>query len=186
MQFKLSFSLLLASIVATSWSPNATLVEAAPVRGNPGMVSLPLKRVPAREGIHPLVVSTTPFLSLMLVFDLPIALQMFQQHLNRGHRRLARMTGSQEPTARELEDKLVKRIIAVGEAELVKRYNRENSLLQKRFNRQGTSLPEIPGLNELQGLKGLDSLNSLKGVLPNDVISSLTGNQDDTSTGSNG
>jgi hypothetical protein len=102
---------------------------------------------------------------------------MFQQHLNRGHRRLARMTGSREPTARELEDKLVKRIIAVGEAELVKRYNRENPLPQKRFNRQGTFPKDIPGLNELRGLKSLDGLHSLKGVLPNNIFNSFTGNR---------
>jgi len=85
------------------------------------------------------------------------------------------MTGSREPTARELEDKLVKRIIAVGEAELVKRYNR---LPQKRFNRRGTSSKDIPGLNELQGLKSLDGLHRLKGVLPNDIFHSFTGNRD--------
>jgi hypothetical protein len=57
---QLSFSLLLASIVAIGWCPNAALVEAAALGRNPGMVSLPLKRVPEREGIHPLVVSAAP------------------------------------------------------------------------------------------------------------------------------
>lgn len=162
MQLKLSFSVLLASIIATSWSPAATFVEAAPARRNAGMVSLPLKRVQARGNFHPQI--------------------MYQQHVNRGHRRLARMTGCEGPTRREMEDKLVKRIISAGETELVKRYStRETSQFQKRYNRQGTSRPqkgqEVPGLNQLKSLKGLDGLKNLKGVIPDDLIGQLTGDQ---------
>jgi hypothetical protein len=59
--------------------------------------------------------------------------QHLQQHINRGIRRLARMTGRQAPSSSSLEQNLVKRVQAVEGTEG----------LERRFNRQGVyrSLP---------------------------------------------
>jgi hypothetical protein len=53
---QLSFTVLLASLIAVLISPDA-FVDAAPIKRDTGMVSLPIKRLQARSGVHPLVVS---------------------------------------------------------------------------------------------------------------------------------
>ncbi|KAH8991322.1 acid protease [Lactarius hatsudake] len=56
---------------------------------HPGIITLPLKRIPTRQDIHPQL--------------------LLQQHINRSHRRLARMTGHEEPSTEELLGRLVSR-----------------------------------------------------------------------------
>ncbi|KAH9068136.1 acid protease [Lactarius deliciosus] len=56
---------------------------------HPGIITLPLKRIPTRQDIHPQL--------------------LLQQHINRSHRRLARMTGREEPSSEELLGRLVSR-----------------------------------------------------------------------------
>jgi hypothetical protein len=92
------------------------------------------------------------------------------------------MTGHKGPTRREMEDRLVKRIISVGESELYKRYNRQRrSRLEGRFNRQGMPGHRkgqgVPGLTKLQSLADLDGLPNLKGEIPDELLSQFTGNQ---------
>jgi hypothetical protein len=63
-----------------------------------------------------------PVLWLILV---SFFVQLFQQHMNRGQRRLARMTGRAEPSVEELRDNLHKRALSIeGRDALSKRYNR--------------------------------------------------------------
>jgi len=107
MQFGISFSLLLATLFFLS-----TGIEAVPVqrRTPSGLVTLPLKRVHQERGdIHPLV--------------------YLQQHINRGLKRHARMTGRAAPSDDELWHHLRKR----------------SSDIEKRFNRQGAGrIPSGP------------------------------------------
>jgi hypothetical protein len=60
MHLHLSFTVLLASLITIFFSSDA-FVDAAPVKRNTGMVSLPLRRVEARSGVHPQVVSIRAF-----------------------------------------------------------------------------------------------------------------------------
>jgi len=100
MQLKLSFSLLLSSLLL-----GYQHVDAVPVKRNPGMVTLPLKRLEHRRGdIHPQV--------------------FLQQHINRGHKRLARMTGRDEPSVIQLRANLERRLESLQDSQLEKRYNR--------------------------------------------------------------
>jgi len=106
MQLGLSFSLLLASLLVALSSSE---VNAAPLKRNAGMVTLPLKRIhQARDDIHPQI--------------------LLQQHMNRGHRRLARMTGRAAPNDTELEAALHKRMYLLpygpGSKRPTKRYYR--------------------------------------------------------------
>jgi len=131
---QLSITVLLASLVAVLISHDA-FVDAAPVvERNPGMVSLPIKRLQARSDAHPQV--------------------MFQQRVNRAHRRLARMSGTKEPSDEELESNLVKRILSIRDAEIEKRYNRGGiGRHSKRFDRNG-----FYSFKDLEGVDGLDSI----------------------------
>lgn len=54
MQLSLSFSALLASFVIAM---SASGVQALPLKRNAGMVTLPLKRIESRSGIHPQLVN---------------------------------------------------------------------------------------------------------------------------------
>jgi len=104
MRLAVSFSSLLVSLLCAS-----TIVDARPLEGNAGMVTLPLRSLRNQKEtleVHPQI--------------------YFQQHVNRAHRRLARMTGRQVPSDAELRDNLVKRAIAIeasgGQTGLAKRY----------------------------------------------------------------
>ncbi|QRV75503.1 aspartyl protease [Ceratobasidium sp. AG-Ba] len=84
----ISLSVLLASIL---FNP----AEAAPHPRNVGLVTLPLTRLhKARDDVHPQI--------------------FLQQHANRAHRRLARMTGKREPTEEEMSAAIQKRMVIVG------------------------------------------------------------------------
>ncbi|KAF8623629.1 hypothetical protein AX17_007330 [Amanita inopinata Kibby_2008] len=105
MQIKSSFAVLLATLVIAS--PQSS-VNAAPLstRRGTGTITLPLRRVQqTRSDVHPLI--------------------YLQQHINRGTRRLARMTGRELPSDEELVARLHKRVLSVeGTEGLSKRYNR--------------------------------------------------------------
>lgn len=123
MQLHLSFATLLAGVLlALSTAQDSA---AAPIaKRKAGLVTLPLTRVKARDDVHPSI--------------------YLQQHINRGNRRLARMTGREEPTDLELRAALEKRILATGDETLAKRYLRFTPSkgsrdveddVTKRFNR---------------------------------------------------
>lgn len=84
----ISLSVLLASVLFTP-------AEAAPHPRNIGLVTLPLTRMhKARNDVHPQI--------------------LLQQHANRAHRRIARMTNKREPTAEEMSAAIQKRMVIVG------------------------------------------------------------------------
>ncbi|KAI0316720.1 aspartic peptidase domain-containing protein [Amylostereum chailletii] len=93
MQLSLSFIVLLASLFAISSVTEQA--DARPLKRaqKAGVITLPLKRVAQRSDIHPQV--------------------YLQQHINRSHRRLARMTGRAQPDKRELESALHKRVSSI-------------------------------------------------------------------------
>jgi hypothetical protein len=109
MQLGLSFFVLLASFFIAM---SASGVQALPTKRNAGMVTLPLKRLhQARSDIHPQV--------------------LLQLHMNRGNKRLARMTGRQEPSETELRGKLHKRMYLLEHG--------PGSRHPKRYNRKGVA-----------------------------------------------
>jgi hypothetical protein len=90
--------------------------------------------------------------------------QHLQQHINRGIRRLARMTGRQAPSSSSLEQNLVKRVQAVeGTEGLERRFNRKGVyrslprrevVLEKRYSRLGVPVHKPNTTNSLISLKG--------------------------------
>jgi len=137
MQLSLSFSLLLASLLLAISSSN---VEALPAKRNAGMVTLPLKRLhQPRSDIHPQV--------------------LLQQHINRGRRRLARMTGRAEPSQEELRADLHKRVYLLD--------HEPRSRRTKRFNRHG-----VPKFDALTAGSGNGGKKAAAGV---DVAAALGG-----------
>lgn len=79
-------------------------VDAAPVKRQPGMVTLSLKRLPKRTDVPPAV--------------------LLQQHINRSHRRHARMIGREGPTEDEMTRRVAKRLNQANFPSHGKRYNR--------------------------------------------------------------
>jgi len=127
MQLSQSLSTLLAGVM---FMLTMQVVEAAPFfERMPKFVTLPLKRVEMARSVHPQI--------------------YLQQHMNRAYRRYARMTGRLEPTRRELQANLEKRIVSIeGPEGLEKRFNRmgvpgrkrqteAESRLERRYNRIG-------------------------------------------------
>jgi hypothetical protein len=86
--------------------------------------------------------------------------QRLQQNINRGIRRLARMTGREAPSSSALEQNLVERVQAVeGTESLERRFNRmgvprREVVLEKRFNRFGVPVKPITPSASLISLKG--------------------------------
>ncbi|KAI5119836.1 hypothetical protein M0805_008402 [Coniferiporia weirii] len=105
MQLLVSFSTLLASLLLAITL--ASDVDARPFRRNAGMITFPVKRIAQRSDIHPQI--------------------LLQQHVNRGMKRLARMTGRDEPTDLQLRDNLHKRMFLLPNVHTP----------EKRYNRQG-------------------------------------------------
>jgi len=132
MQLSLSFSFLLTTLLAL------TQVEAFPVKRSPGIVTLPLKRLPQPSDVHPSVVSNSTLGVCGRNFGIDHAPQLLQQHINRSHRRHARMTGREGPSDTELEKRLLKRL---NSAKFPK--------YEKRYNRSGVKAPSIKGANRL-------------------------------------
>lgn len=102
-------------------------VEALPVKRQPSMVTLPLKRLPKRTDIPPTV--------------------LLQQHINRSHRRHARMIGREGPSEAELTMRMEKRL---------NQANFQNH--GKRYYRNGA--PPSGSGNEDVSIKGADRLGS--------------------------
>ena len=123
MQLALSLSVLLASLLLA--------VDALPYRRDAGLVTLPLKRLHGqRSDVHPQLVSHTLISSTIAPYDERLP-QLLQQHMNRGHKRLARMTGRAEPTTEQQLAKLHKRMFLLESG--------PGSHSDKRFNRDGVN-----------------------------------------------
>jgi len=122
MHLALSFSVLLTTLLLA-----LAQVEALPTTRSPRTVTLALKRLPQRSDVHPSI--------------------LLQQHVNRSHRRHARMVGVDGPSDAELEARLVKRFNAAKFPKQEKRYNRN-------------------GVNKVQGssIKGANSLVEVGGT----------------------
>lgn len=122
---QLSFPFLLTALLFT-----LAQVEAVPVKRSPRTVTLPLKRLPQPSDVHPSI--------------------LLQQHINRGHRRHARMSGLEGPSDAELVKRLEKRL---NQANFQKN--------DKRFNRNGVDRVSASG-NEDVEIKGANLLGSKK------------------------
>jgi len=119
-------------------------------------VTLPLKRLPSRSDIHPQL--------------------LLQQHINRGQKRLARMTGRQEPSDMELRDKLNKRMYLLEHG--------PGSRHGKRYNRNGVAHVDTTTTdNVLKGGKGKQVASA--GAFGT-VSNSTNGNNSTTGTGATG
>lgn len=150
MQLGYSFSFLLTAFLFA-----LAQVEAVPVKRSPKMVTLPLKRLPQRS-------------------DLPPAI-LLQQHINRSHRRHARMNGLEGPSNAELAKRMEKRL---NQAHI--------PTYDKRFNRNGVTVPVSN--DEDVSVKGANRLGSNQ--LGNQIQNSTSngnvtdsGNQNSTSQG---
>ncbi|KAF9266563.1 aspartic peptidase A1 [Marasmius fiardii PR-910] len=91
------------------------------------MVTLPLKRVEQRfDGVHPQI--------------------YLQQHINRGNKRLARMSGREIPSNDELSRRIVKRVAAIEGQDTTfdKRFNRSGLRGSKRSNHVGLAGGKAP------------------------------------------
>lgn len=62
--------------------------------------------------------------------------------MNRGARRLARMTGTEEPSTAELHSRIERRILAVEES-----HNLKRRTLERRFNRVGANPNPSPSVS---------------------------------------
>ncbi|KAF5366999.1 hypothetical protein D9758_003986 [Tetrapyrgos nigripes] len=122
MQLKLSFASLLTGVLLALSAQDA---EARPlVNRNSGVVTLPLKRIAQRDDIHPSI--------------------LLQQHINRSNRRLARFTGRDAPSELELRSNIERRVAAL-----------EDPALAKRFNRSGVKVAKKPNAKRFSNRVGL-------------------------------
>ncbi|KAI0058780.1 acid protease [Artomyces pyxidatus] len=155
MQLSLSFSVLLGSLFVLSTLPDN--VHAIPLTSaQTGLVTLPLKRIPARENVHPQL--------------------LLQQHINRSHRRLARMTGRGEPSSAELAFAIAKRADGLRRPARVgypgsglKGHGRPTSVSSQDFFSQfgGNAEDESPIASSTQATASAD--DSSAGISPLDV-----------------
>lgn len=97
MYLQVNFGALLAAIVLVLAQSEDVLAAPQAARRAPnGMVTMPIRSLhKARSDIHPHI--------------------YLQQHINRAHKRLARMTGAEAPSDLELRDRLQKRVDRVHE-----------------------------------------------------------------------
>lgn len=93
MQLTVPFTALLTTIVALCGVPQVEAHPLAQTRAPNGRLTLPLKRVVRSTDVHPEV--------------------RYQQHVNRAHKRYARMTGRAEPSEEALTHALHKRVASV-------------------------------------------------------------------------
>ncbi|THG95238.1 hypothetical protein EW026_g6382 [Hermanssonia centrifuga] len=115
MQLGLSFSLLLATLLFSLSSG----VQAAPAKRG-GLITLPLKRIThLRDDVHPTI--------------------LLQQHINRGLKRHAYMTGRSAPTKRELQENIDKRLYLPASGPGSRKPK------SKRYNRQGVAAHGVTG-----------------------------------------
>jgi len=118
MQLGFSLSFLLTALLFA-----LAQVEAAPVKRSTGIVTLPLKRLPQPTDVHPTV--------------------LLQQHINRSHRRHARMNGLEGPSTAELAKRLEKRLHIAQFPKYDKRFNRNG------VNRVPSGDGSVKGANTL-------------------------------------
>ncbi|KAL0067841.1 hypothetical protein AAF712_005009 [Marasmius tenuissimus] len=122
MQLKLSFATLLASVLLSFNPAQDAFVDARPLSKPKGVVTLPITPVESRSnGLHPQI--------------------YLQQHINRGNKRLALMSGRSIPSDHELKRSIQKRVASM----------RPQCCLNKRFNRSGY---RVPRSNNHVGLAG--------------------------------
>jgi hypothetical protein len=143
-----SLSVLLASIL---FAP----AEAAPYARNVGLITLPLTHVrQARDDVHPQI--------------------LLQQHANRAHRRLARMSGKREPTVEEMSAAIEKRLFIVGDGvEALK-----NKSQQKRKFTVGKVDSELARIREgARVAAALPKRQTSKGVILTTVTTTITAQQ---------
>jgi len=74
-----------------------------------------------------------------------------QQHINRSNRRLARFTGREAPSELELRQNLERRVAAL-----------EDPALAKRFNRSGVKGDKSKRFNNRIGLAGSSTTHSFR------------------------
>ncbi|TRM64838.1 aspartic peptidase domain-containing protein [Schizophyllum amplum] len=111
MYFTSSLALLAGALFAVD---AAAAPSVANDRRSAGMVHMGLRQVPASNE-HALI--------------------RMQQHINRGNRRLARMTGREGPSDEEMRTALQRRVDSIPTDMLARRYSPED--LERRFNRNG-------------------------------------------------
>lgn len=133
MQLGLPFTFLLTTLVLAL----SIGVEAIPTGPRNGLLTLPLKRVhQARGDAHPLV--------------------LLQQHINRGLKRHARMTGRDAPSDHELRANIYKRVLTDDDpALLAKRYSRLGTQFRDKGNRLASSVK-----GKVNALAANDSANT--------------------------
>lgn len=176
MQLGLSFSTLLATVlVALSATETA---EALPYNRRAGTITMPLRRVPANTDIHPQV--------------------LLQQHLNKAHKRLARMTGRAETEDNILRERLDKRLFLLPNQKHAKRYNRigvpkvtaeDLAAVAKGHGKgkgKGKAAAAATGANEdvadAAGASGQAFPNTANGISPIDVEAQVSGGLTDGNT----
>jgi len=151
MQLVLNFSVLLASLVV-ALSVVGT-VEAAPIKRNEGLATLSLRRITqARSDVHPQM--------------------LLQQHMNRGHKRLAHMTGRAAPSTHELRATIEKRMFNLQSGQVEKRFNRPSfsphPSAGKSAGANDNSVIDLNGNGNATG-SGSDSDSGSSGISPADV-----------------
>ncbi|KAJ8520161.1 hypothetical protein ONZ45_g2985 [Pleurotus djamor] len=139
MHFQVSFTTLLATLLVALYAND---VDALPTKRGVGMVSLPFRRVQPRTDVHPHI--------------------LLQQHINRSHRRFARMTGRDGPSDADLASNLAKRMLSLpADAELVRRFNTagtKGKYTQSQPNLSGASI-------STKANSGTDASNSTDGTV---------------------
>ena len=159
MKLCVSFSALLATLLFA-----VAQVESFPVKRSPRLATLPLKRLPQRRDVHPSIVSfaADAFLNTRCGID-PGFPQLLQQHINRSHRRHARMNGLEGPSSAELAKRLQKRLDAVEFQKYDKRFNRVGVDKASSFSDES---PSVNGENTLVSHKAQHG-NGAAGGNPN-------------------
>jgi len=159
MQLGLSFSSLLATVlVALSATESA---EAVPFnRMHAGMMTMPLKRIPPRTDTHPQV--------------------LLQQHINKAHKRLARMQGRQETPSHVLRERINKRLYLLPDQEHAKRYNRigvpTNEDIAAKFGKaKGGANVNVDAATGASSADAAAFSNTANGISPIDVEAEASG-----------
>jgi len=114
-------------------------------RSEPQLFTLPLQRIPERTDIHPQM--------------------LLQLRINRGIRRLAKMTGAEPPSDHSLKQRLERRMLSLDlPSGIDRRFNRigvhnEGDVeLEKRFNQVGVSKRNATDVTIAEAPTALDSL----------------------------
>lgn len=143
MQFSLRMSTLLTGLVVMLSLQAVDSLSLSKRR--PQLLTLPLTPVQRRTDVHPQI--------------------LLQMHINRSIRRLARMTGAEPPSARSLQQRLEKRVLAIEGPDG----------LRKRFYRFGHGVPHVaPSEREVQLEKRFNRLGAKHGFSFDETTTSDT------------